>query len=62
MNVNWQLVLVADNPNVGYDNFITIFLSLFNKNFPLIEKKIRGKSKDSPYMTSEIEHMINNKK
>ena len=62
MNVNWQLVFVADNPNVGYDNFITIFLSLFNKNFPLIEKKIRGKSKDLPYMTSEIKHLIKDKK
>ena len=61
MNVNWQLVFVADNPNVGYDNFITIFLSLFNKNFPLIEKKIRGKSKDLPYMTSEIKHLIQDK-
>ena len=45
------------NCNVAYDNFITIFSALFNKNFPLIVKTVR-KSNNKPYITLEIKELI----
>ena len=53
-NTVWDLVTNSDNPEVSYNNFELIFLSLFNKNFPLIKKQIKNNKNSKPYITQEI--------
>ena len=57
LNVDWSLVLNSSICDFAYDNFITIFSAIFNKNFPLITKAVQ-KSHNKPYITQEIKELI----
>ena len=61
-NLTWESVFLSDDPNSSYDNFIEIFLTLFDDNFPLITKKVKLKDFQKPYITPEIKILIDNKK
>ena len=57
-DVTWDLVLNSSNPEVAYDNFELIFLSIFNKNFPILTKTISKKANNKPYVTHEIREIL----
>ena len=59
--VDWSLTYSSTNSNVAYNNFILIFKSLFEKNFPLITKQINLKNSDKPYITPHIKSLIKEK-
>ena len=51
---SWDSVFLNDDPQGSYENFNNIYLSLFNKNFPLITKFIKVKHINKPYITPDI--------
>ena len=57
-DVNWFLVFASDNPNVSYDNFILIFLTLFNNIFPLKVRQVYENTIKNKYITNEIKSLI----
>ena len=60
-NVCWNLIFVAVNSEIAYNNFITIFDALYNKNFPLIEKEIKDKHLNKPFITNNLKNLIRQK-
>ena len=56
--VDWDIVLASENPNVAYNNFSTIFNASFNKYFPVKIKHIKVKSLEKPYITAQIKELI----
>ena len=61
LNVDWTLIFNSNNPNVSYDNFITIFLALFNKNFPILKKRVSRNNLNKQYVTNELKILIEEK-
>ena len=57
-DVRWDLIYAAEDGQIAYQNFSTIFLALFNKNFPLLTKEIKYKRNGMPYLTSELKSLI----
>ena len=60
-NVDWSLVSISNNVNVAYANFITIFNAMFERYFPLIEKKVRIDHSNKPWITPELKSKIQEK-
>ena len=60
-NVDWSLILISNNVNVAYTNFITIFNSMFERYFPLVKKKIRIDHNNKPWINSELKNKIKEK-
>ena len=59
-NVSWDLVFQAQDAQVAYTNFISIYKPLFELNFPLELKKTRSK-KNKPYVNEYIQTLIKEK-
>jgi len=53
--------LCSNDPNIVYDNFITIFSAGYDKYFPVKSKSIKPKSHDKPYITPAIKALITEK-
>ena len=56
--VCWDLVYAPSDPNVAYNNFISIFKPSFDKFFPLKNKTIKVKHSNKPYITNDIKKLI----
>ena len=52
--VDWEFILLSNDVNVAFDNFSLIFLKTFQKYFHVIEKRVKNKSKDMPWITPKI--------
>ena len=59
--VCWDLVFASHNPEVAYDNFISLFIPSFERFFPLKCKSLKSKSFKKPYITCEIRNLIKEK-
>ena len=59
--VDWTLTYSSSDSNVAYNNFILIFRSLFDKNFPLKTKQVSLKTSNKPYITPHIKSLIKEK-
>ena len=59
-DVNWHLVTRVDDARVAYDNFCTIFNSMFDRYFPKIKIKVNSNDfhTDSNYITRDIKDKI----
>ena len=57
--VEWNEIIVLDDPNLQFEKFNEIFLGYFNECFPLKCKTIKLKSLEKPYITNEIKALIN---
>ena len=53
-NTDWGLVISSNDANVCYNNFITLFSSLFNRYCPVVDKKVKTKHVQKPFITPEI--------
>ena len=52
--VYWKHVLNENSPNNAYNEFLRIFLGLYNETFPSQKIKIKRKSFSSPWMTKGL--------
>ena len=52
--VDWKHVLSENSPNNAYNEFIRIFLGLYNETFPKQKIKVKRKSFNSPWMTKGL--------
>ena len=56
-DVSWDLVINNNNINSAYSNFELIFKSLFEKQFPMVNKKLSNKN-NKTYITQDIKEQI----
>lgn len=55
INTNWSILdLCGDNVNNKYNLFSDIFMSMYNKNFPITKINIRQKDLKSPWMSKGL--------
>jgi len=54
LETDWELVLQCENANSAYDLFTRIFSAQYEKAFPKIEKKIKLKYLNSPWITKGL--------
>ena len=52
--VDWKHMLHENSPNNAYNEFLRIFLGLYNEAFPKQKIKIKRKSFNSPWMTKRL--------
>ena len=52
--VDWKHVFNENSPKNAYNEFLRIFLSLYNEAFPKQKIKIKRKSFNSPWMTKGL--------
>ena len=52
--VDWKQVLNENSPNNAHNEFLKIFLGLYNEAFPKQKIKIKRKSFNSPWMTKGL--------
>ena len=61
-DVNWNPVLLIDDPDKAYDLFLSTLLSVFNEHFPIHTKNISSFGKSKPWITHGILAAIRRKR
>ena len=54
VHYGWHLALNSLDVNIAYDNFISVFSSIYNECFPIIHKKIKTLNYSKPWITPAI--------
>jgi len=49
--LHWKHINFNENANKIYDNFFETFYSVYDANFPVIEKTLTPKNKNNPWVT-----------
>ena len=55
---NWNQVLIIDNPSTAYDLFYSDFKSMYDKHFPVVEKRVTIKTRDDSYITPALKSSL----
>nr|XP_027230973.1 uncharacterized protein LOC113822640 [Penaeus vannamei] len=59
--VCWDLVFASHNPEVAYENFISLFIPSFERFFPSKCKSLQSNSFKKPYIICDIRNLIKEK-
>ena len=53
--IKWNnTIKTLDNPNTAYESFFNIFFETYDKYFPKVKIKIKAKSIQNPWITTDI--------
>jgi hypothetical protein len=58
---NWNLVCNCNNVNLAYDNFLDIFMKVYNKHCPLQKVYVKQKSIERPWFNNSLKNACKKK-